>query len=247
MRNQQRNEAAMPQSILNCRQQILSFMPNNKSILSVIKTADGSNSIRNHVINENYHSHFGALQESRYVFILNGIQLVNKTNIRILEIGLGTGLNAALTAQYCLENQIHVHYTAIEPFPLTSDIIEDYVEGFDDALAKVMLWITECNFDSEYTLNLNFKFLKQQQKLENYSSTDVFDLIYFDAFSPEVQPELWTESIFTALFQVLKQDGILTTYCAKGQVKRNLKAAGFAVKSLPGPPGKREMTIGVKS
>ncbi|MDP4290879.1 MAG: tRNA (5-methylaminomethyl-2-thiouridine)(34)-methyltransferase MnmD [Bacteroidota bacterium] len=165
--------------------------------------------------------------------------------IRILEIGFGTGLNALLTAIEAEKNKIPISYLGLEPFPISSSIVQqlNYCELLPGNSLPYFKTMHQCDWEKEYLINPDFNFRKLQVGfMEASLLNDDFDLIYFDAFSPEAQPDLWGQEVFNKCFRVLANDGILVTYCAKGRVKRALKAAGFVIENLPGPPGKREIT-----
>ncbi len=213
----------------------------------LITTADGSSSLFVPELNENYHSVHGARQESMHIFINAGLKHIKKSNINILEMGYGTGLNFILT--YLHSDSINIDYHGIELYPLDITLIKklNYPETLqlDQKQSKLF-------FDFHITkdtkrVNERFSFNKYNISLQNFSSTTNFDLIYFDAFAPEVQPELWTSDIFEKIFNLTNPGGILCTYCAKGQVRRNMIAAGFNVERLPGPPGKREIIRATKA
>lgn len=210
-------------------------------------TADGSHTLFVPHLDEHYHSTNGALQESNHVFILNGLQHlpVALTEINLLEVGFGTGLNALLTVLEAKKSRRKINYVAIEPEPVTDLIIEKLnftsviggteASGYFAKLHKAG-WIYPAYLSDYFIIS------KIQEKLENISlSESQFHLIYFDAFCPAVQPELWTEQTFTQLYNCLKPGGILVTYSCKGSVKRALKAAGFVIEKIPGPLGKREI------
>jgi 2-amino-4-hydroxy-6-hydroxymethyldihydropteridine diphosphokinase len=210
-------------------------------------TADGSKTIFIPAWNETYHSNHGAIQEAEHVFIQHGFnQFLDKKTLHILEIGFGTGLNALLTLRSANEHNIKVHYTGIEAFPVNYEMAmqmeyETKISNgkFSAEFEKLHLlsWEEELEISSCFSLN------KNQILLQNFKpEKEAFDLIYFDAFGPRAQEEMWNIEHFNNLFESLKENGILVTYCAKGQVKRDLKSVGFKVESLPGPPGKREMT-----
>ena len=210
----------------------------------LVITNDGSHSIFNPEINECYHSKHGAIVEAEHVFMRNGFSVVNKQNLNILEIGFGTGLNALLTSQKAKQKNISVNYHGIELYPVeTTNYTQlNFCEliGIDNS---ELLKLHECNWETENKIHDFFKLTKNKITLENYTSNTKFDIIYFDAFSPEKQPQLWTAEIFKNMHNLLKEDGFLVTYCAKGVVRRTLNAVGFEVISLDGPPGKRQMTI----
>jgi tRNA U34 5-methylaminomethyl-2-thiouridine-forming methyltransferase MnmC len=211
----------------------------------LVITGDGSHSLFVPEINEHYHSSFGAMNESRHVFIEAGLRflLAEKSTIHVLEVGFGTGLNALLT---CLEAKNHnINYTAIEAYPLSFDTIQqlNYPDLLNDENAgrifrelHLAKWEQPCNITEQLVLTKKNVFLEEAQFSPQY-----FHLIYFDAFAPDVQPELWTGSIFQRLYGWLAPGGILVTYSSKGAVKQNLRSAGFTIERLAGPPGKRHI------
>ena len=212
-------------------------------INKLVITNDGSHSIYNPEVNETYHSKHGAIVEAEYVFIKNGLLAENKKQFSILEVGFGTGLNALLTAQKAQQKKIAINYHGIElyPVPKESYIQLNFTELIGEEKSK-LLNLHECNWEEEHVINKFFKLTKNEIALENYTSKTKFDIIYFDAFSPEKQPELWTAEVFQNMYDLLKEDGFLVTYCAKGVVKRTMKTVGFEIIVLDGPPGKRQMT-----
>ncbi len=216
--------------------------------LIVQPTQDGSQTILNTQINETYHSSHGALTESKHIFIGEGYQTIpGKTrSMTILEVGFGTGLNALLTLVACEKDQRKVHYVAIEPYPLPDEILKQLsypgLVGSCDERTR-FYQMHHIPWGVPYFISDHFILNKLDQKLQDVGfQEDKFNLVYFDAFSPEVQPEMWTEAIFKELFKALQPGGILVTYSVKGEVRRNLKAVGFDVEKIPGPPGKREIT-----
>ena len=194
----------------------------------------------------------GAIQESTIVYINNGLNYTNKNNIKILEIGFGTGLNCLLTIINNLENEHDrsISYTCLEPFPIEADIVGqlNYPKIINSQFANQIFEQIHAYASCENLLiQPNFSLTKSLTTIQQYQALPAnFDLIYFDAFGPTIQPEMWTKSIFDKMYETLKPEGILVTYCAKGEVKRQLKAAGFKVEGLPGPPGKREVTRAIK-
>ena len=213
------------------------------------KTEDGSHTIYIESIDETYHSIHGAIQEANHVFIKNGINLINLNKINILEVGFGTGLNAILTLEFALNNQININYTGIETNPLSKKLINklNYINLISNPILEIPFnKLHACKWEVENKITPNFNLKKININVFQFKSNNKFDLIYYDAFGPNSQPEMWTKEIFQNLFQILNNDGIFVTYCAKGQVKRDLKSTGFIVNSVPGPPGKREMTIAFK-
>jgi tRNA U34 5-methylaminomethyl-2-thiouridine-forming methyltransferase MnmC len=209
----------------------------------IVITNDGSHSIFNPKINETYHSKHGAIVEAEYVFIKNGLLAENKKQFNILEIGFGTGLNALLTAQKAQQKKISINYHGIELYPVPKGSYSqlNFTELIGEKKSK-LLQLHECNWEKEHVINNFFKLTKNEIALENYTSKTKFDIIYFDAFSPEKQAELWTAEVFQNMYNLLNEDGFLVTYCAKGVVKRTMKAVGFEIVVLDGPPGKRQMT-----
>lgn len=213
----------------------------------LVITKDGSSSIFLADLDEHYHSVHGALQESKHVFIRAGLyeKLHQQDTLSILEIGLGSGLNALLTCVEALSAKQKIVYIAIEKFPLTENIYQqlNYCDLIQqDTCAFYFEKIHTSLWNTQIQLHDYFYILKLQQDIQDINILNQYDIIYFDAFAPSAQPELWTSSIFTSMFNALKADGILVTYCAKGIVKRTLKEVGFKIESLPGPAGKREMT-----
>ncbi len=195
---------------------------------NLIITEDGSNSIFLESINESYHSKFGAINESRHVFIEAGFDQINGIeSINVLEVGFGTGLNALLTLLKAHEKKIMVRYDTIEPYPLLQELTEqlNYPEILRGKLSgDPFQLLHQAPFGSSLKINDFFIFRKIKHRLEKYSPDENhYDLVYFDAFSPSVQPELWTAEIFKKLFNSQKAGGIIVTYCAKGEVRRNLK------------------------
>ena len=217
------------------------------SKLEIQETGDGSHTLFSEKFNEIYHSRHGALQESVHVFIQAGLESVlkQKNNINLLEIGFGTGLNAILSIQKISGSKHHIHYTGIEPLPVPFNIIEqlNYLSSIDDELLHQSykdLHLSDWNKDTAITTN--FTLYKYKGSFEDFSSEKKFDLVYFDAFAPSKHPEIWDKAVFEKISTLMSKNGVLVTYCAKGQVKRDLKASGFIIEKLAGPPGKREMT-----
>ena len=209
----------------------------------LVITNDGSHSIFNPEINECYHSKHGAIVEAEHVFIRNGFSVVNKQNLNILEIGFGTGLNALLTSQKAVQKKVTVNYQTMELYPVSEDNYSKL--NFTDLIGieqDELLKLHTTKWEKKCKINEFFSLTKFNTDLENYTSDTKFDIIYFDAFSPEKQPELWTNTIFMKMHNYLKEGGFLVTYCAKGIVKRTMKSVGFEIIVLDGPPGKRQMT-----
>jgi tRNA U34 5-methylaminomethyl-2-thiouridine-forming methyltransferase MnmC len=211
---------------------------------TLLKTADHSNTIYIKELDETFHSINGALQESMHVFIHAGFNEIIKTKnqINIFEVGFGTGLNAMLTFLESEEKKVAISYIAIDAFPLEKKLIDELesVNLFDAKHHPYLQNILDGNWN-EHLINENFSLKKVTTKLEEYIFDTKFDLIYFDAFAPDKQPELWTEEIFKRIFENTSNGGILVTYSAKGEVRRRMQRAGFTVERLSGPKGKREM------
>ena len=212
----------------------------------MIITKDGSHSIYVPELNEHYHSTFGAIQESNVVFIENGLKqiLKSKMDIRLFEMGFGTGLNAYLTWIHTTEQPCTIQYTALEAFPLDMQTVKslNYVDILNpDADANNFNRMHEAAWEQTTPLSDSFILLKHKNFLLDFIPDSMFDLVYFDAFAPEIQPELWTSEVFEKIYKMMEPGGILVTYCCKGIVKRNMNAAGFEIEKLPGPPGKREV------
>ena len=217
------------------------------SRMALIVTQDGSHSIFAEQYGVTYHSKYGAVTESAHVFIDAGLRFkaVVEPQLAILEVGFGTGLNAFMTWLEAERRNLHVQYTTLEAYPI--ERTEARLFNFAEQLQVPG---RQADFERLHNgawgrmlkLSDHFTLLKKHIRLEQFRSPEAFDLIYFDAFAPQAQPELWTETIFERLFAALRPEGVLVTYCAKGNFKRTLKKVGFAVERLPGPPGKREMT-----
>lgn len=225
------------------------------SKVKIITTEDGSHSLYHEELKETYHSFHGALQESKHVFIEKGIRFWrNKEGLpdflKIFEVGLGTGLNALLAAQFAKDNNLSIEYTSLEPFPLDQDLISqlNYAEKLEDPkLKEIFKRIHQVSWEEPIELYPFFQLTKHQLKLEDYTvKKEQFDVVFFDAFAPNKQAELWELSALEKCFNLLKSGGVFTTYSAKGQLKRDLKGLGFEVETLPGPPGKKEMVRGEK-
>lgn len=219
------------------------------------KTDDGSATLYVPELNEHYHSTKGARTESQHIFIDMGLKASAAPAPRILEIGFGTGLNAWLTLKEAERSQRDVHYTGLELYPLAWQTVEQlgYIPGDElldlngspHAAPDIFRQLHTSPWEEDVRLTPHFTLQKRQadansclMKEEGWRA----DVVYFDAFAPEKQPEMWSQELFDRLYVILTDEGILTTYCAKGVVRRMLQAAGFIVERLPGPPGgKREI------
>jgi tRNA U34 5-methylaminomethyl-2-thiouridine-forming methyltransferase MnmC len=222
--------------------------------VKIIETEDGSNSLFVPELNETYHSFHGAVSESEYVFIKMGLhyqlQYQPDETINVLEVGFGTGLNALLTLRESLEIQNTIEYTSLEPYPLDMSIVRElnYHKVLKDArLERLFTEIHTCCWDEPVPVTATFILDKQRKKLEDFSAPEeLYNLVYFDAFAPSKQAELWMPELLKKVYDMMEPKGVLVTYCAKGQFKRDLKEVGFMVETLPGPPGKKEMVRAVK-
>jgi len=211
-------------------------------------TEDGSHTLYVDKLGEPYHSIHGALQESMHVFIKQGLQTVPKSPLRILEIGFGTGLNALLTLKFASQSKQEIHYHAVEKYPLTR---EEYTQlNFEDLLEGVprgsLKHIHEAPWGKTVSLSDNIALFKEQADFRSMHPFGTFDLVYFDAFSPDKQPELWSESVFSTIATCTHKGSVLVTYSSKGVVRRTLISCGFKIQKVAGPPGKREMIRAVR-
>lgn len=220
----------------------------------IIKTADGSVTIHLPDWDEQYHSKHGAVQEALHVFIKMGLhhflQRYKETEVAILEIGFGTGLNAFITFLESQKIPLQFNYTGVEAYPVTPEEILalNYAENLSaERQGWVLKKMHESPWEQSVAISENFKLEKLKKKFNDINARNTFNIIYFDAFGARVQPELWTEEIFEIMYNALKKNGILVTYSAKGSVRRALQKVGFVVERLPGPPGKREMLRGTKN
>ena len=217
----------------------------------IYKTDDGSDTLFNPALGEHYHSTFGAVQESVHVFIEAGLKKCGQTDLTIFEVGFGTGLNAFLTLLEAIQTKQRVRYITVEKYPLTRAIWEvlNYSEIIPNSDAQLFVKLHEAAWDNEVRITDQFTILKLSSGLEevDYLRLPKFDLVYFDAFSPDKQPELWETSVFRQISEHCSVDGKFVTYCAKGVVRRSLTEAGFLAERIPGPPGKREMLRGTKT
>ena len=215
------------------------------------KTEDGSATLFVPELNEHYHSVKGARTESQHIFIDMGLKASTALHPRVLEIGFGTGLNALLTLETAEKEKRHIHYTGIELYPLAWQEV-DALKYSEHPLFKML---HQAPWEEEVNITPCFTLLKIQENvvggdrplLTAHRSPLKYDLVYFDAFAPEKQPEMWKEEIFRSLYALMNDNGILTTYCSKGAIRRMLQGIGFEVERLPGPPGgKREILRGRK-
>lgn len=212
-------------------------------------TSDGSHTLYVPEIDETYHSTHGAIQESSHIFIQEGLQQCRKQSLNILEIGFGSGLNAFLTAIEAEKSGQKIRYFTLEKYPVPFEKVlqlnysQQIAYKDSNALFKK---IHSAEWETVVDITNNFTLKKLQCDFTTYQPDTTFDMIYFDAFSPEKQPEMWTEEQFQKIYNACNEGAVLTTYCAKGSVRRALQAVGFKTERLPGPPGKREILRAVR-
>jgi tRNA U34 5-methylaminomethyl-2-thiouridine-forming methyltransferase MnmC len=217
----------------------------------LFETQDGSHSIFSEKYGVSYHSKYGAIQETQHVFINAGLRLkaVEQSDISILEIGFGTGLNAFMTYFESEKRGLTIDYTGVEAYPISQEVASNlnYATQIQESEGQLILnKIHGTAWEKCIALNAHFKLTKVKKMFQELAYHNQFDIIYFDAFASTSQPELWEIPLLNAMYKALKTNGILVTYCAKGQFKRDLKTVGFTVEAIPGPPGKREMTRALK-
>lgn len=216
----------------------------------LIKTADGSGSLYIPSLDETYHSRHGAIQESNHVFIEQGLQtlLVNYQEIFVFEVGFGTGLNALLTLITAENSGAKVLYRSIEKYPLSlAKALElNYAESVDPKFATYFKALHEAPWQQWVSISPHFTIFKDEVDLDDVLVVGEADVVYYDAFGPRVQPNMWNIQKLKIACDTLKPNGVFVTYCAQGQFKRVLKELGMQVMGLPGPPGKREMTKAIK-
>ncbi len=225
-----------------------SFNHSITSLLELQLTTDGSHTIAIPSKGITYHSKHGAINESMHVFIEAGLNYRlaenDKKEFRIFEMGFGTGLNALLTYMEAEKNNLHVHYTSVEQFPLENEMADklNYCEALcHPDLNDMFTEMHHCAWNVDVVLSPFFIIHKKKTSLLDLSLPGLYDIIYYDAFDPNAQPELWTQDVFRKIFDATAPGGILTTYCSKGNVRRAMLSAGFSVSKIPGPPHKREM------
>lgn len=225
----------------------------------IIRTEDGSDTLYSDVAGQTYHSTHGAIQESRWIFIDRGLKYFVERRehrpVSVLEIGFGTGLNALLAERFSAENDVGVEFSTIELFPLDREILSRLNYGQETAASEIFDKIHTAEWSGQLVpVTERFTIRKFRSEIvetvrrmsASQEWREHFDVIMFDAFSPDAQPDLWQPEIFENLHIVTASGGVLTTYCAKGSVRRAMQAARFDVERLPGPPGKREILRGTK-
>ena len=214
-------------------------------------TEDGSQTIYLPEMDEHYHSLHGAIQESLYIYIEQGLLKTNKNELSVLEIGFGTGLNTFLTYCYAQKNNLSVKYCTLEKFPLNEVEFSqlNYPNNIFPEYSFIFNEIHEVEWNKKIDISENFQLEKIQADLLTFQFENIpqYDLVYYDAFAPGKQPEMWTKHILHKVAAAVKPDGILVTYCAKGSVRRALSEAGFTMERIPGPIGKKEILRGKKT
>lgn len=224
------------------------------SDIRIIETQDGSHSLFVPELNETYHSFHGALQEAEHVFIKMGLHrwcASHGNEVKIYEVGFGTGLNALLTLREAIQRKLNITYTTIEAFPVDEELLKklNYIDKVE--MEETESWfqkLHDAEWNKEVIISENFTLHKIKGKLsETPLASEANDVVYFDAFAPSKQADMWEYSVLEKVSKSIKNRGIFTTYCATGQLKRDLKELGFEVETLPGPPGKKEMVRGTKA
>lgn len=215
--------------------------------IEILKSNDGSHTLYLPDMDETYHSRHGAVQEAIHVFINQGLlqKAQGQKNIRILEIGWGTGLNSLLTYKTAKKEGLKIHYVGIEKFPVPLEVLQqlNYKDWEEDGfLSKAY----QAEWNKPLEIEEDFVLEKLAMDVMQLDEEDSFDVVYFDAFGPRAQGEMWEKEVFEKVYRAVRQGGIFVTYCAKGQVRRDLQEVGFTMQRLPGPPGKREMLRGTK-
>ena len=214
----------------------------------LIETGDGSHTLFRPDLNESYHSIHGAIQESMHIFINPGITKSEKSVLRIFEVGFGTGLNVILSLIEAEKLKVSLTIDSIEKYPLSLETISklNYPQYLPAEYKHLFHEIHEKEWNKSITIN-SLKLTKISQDLRSYEFQDSYDLVYFDAFSPEKEPDLWLREIFLKIYNALNIGGYLLTYSVKGQVRRDMQDIGFTVEKLPGPPGKKQILKAIKN
>lgn len=220
--------------------------------MDYVITGDGSKTLYNEQVGEHYHSKHGALQEAQHVFLKSGLQFSlqrePQESISILEIGFGTGLNFILSADYCFQHDIKLNYSGIEAFPLDLQVIKEI--GYDTFVSDCIWKDFVTNYDralkNNVPINDTIALQIAHQKVLDFESDRLYDVIYFDAFAAIHQPEMWSDQTLSHVTKFLKPGGVFVTYAITGNLKRSMKALGFDIEKAPGAPGKREMLRAIK-
>lgn len=217
----------------------------------LITTNDGSSSLFIPEMNETYHSTKGAQTESLYIYIQHGLDffLTLDRQIEVLEIGMGTGLNVLLAYEWSLQQNKSIHLNTLEPYPIPQEQIEalNYTKGKSESTQEIFKQIHNSSFAESHALSPGFTLTKWQEKLEDFTAPkNKYDVVFYDAFAPSKQAEIWNVSLLQKVYDSMQAGAVLTTYCAQGQFKRDLRSIGFEVQNPPGPMGKKEMTLAWK-
>lgn len=216
---------------------------------SLIITEDGSHTIYRKELDEHYHSVHGAIGESNFIFIKNGFDFCQADPLNILEIGFGTGLNALLTALKSMRGQRQVNYTSIENYPLDESVTRllNYHQFTEEEGKTIFNRIHAAPWNRKSVICKNFSLEKTETDFTSCKLSGSYDLIYYDAFGPDKQPEMWTPELLSRIADVTRKGGVFVTYSVKGELKRNLRSFGFNITLLPGPPGKRQIMRAIKN
>ena len=225
--------------------------------LSFLESKDGSHTLLRHDLNETYHSHNGAIQESLWVFIDRGLNYLKDKDyeaIKVLEVGFGTGLNAILACEFSQKHSIKIEYISLEPFPIPLEIAQklNYTNFLDEQSKEIFEKLHQLSWEEKHQISPYFSIQKVEKRLEDFENEgkeegkSYFDCIFYDAFAPSKQAEVWQLSNLQKVFDLTAKNGVLVTYCAQGQFKGDLKTAGWSVESLDGAPPKREMVRAMK-
>jgi len=214
----------------------------------LIMTGDGSLTVFDPETGDHYHSVHGAIQESQFIYTGCGLDYFNRDSLAIFEAGLGTGLNALLSCIRSSDTGMKLTYTAMEKYPLGIEITNklNYAEILKGDAGKIFDAIHSCPWETPSAITEQFTLLKIRGDLVTDTLTGLYDLIYFDAFGPDKQPEMWTDKVFRKISGITESGSVLVTYSVKGDVKRILRSYGFKVSLLPGPPGKRQILRAIK-
>ena len=226
-----------------------SMMKKSAESSKPVVTGDGTHTLYSTRFGEHYHSSFGAVQESEHIFIEAALAPVAEKTITInlFEAGFGTGLNALLAYRFAENRRININYVAVEAYPVTMEVVKQLNYPVLTDVNPELFWKMHGIKNRNIEVSSRFNLTVYESTLQDYRFNDgFFDVVFFDAFSPESQPEMWRQSCFDRIYAGMKTGGVLTTYSSKGIVKRALKAAGFSIEKLPGPPGKREFIRAVK-